>query len=165
MAKRTVKKINLALQGGGAHGAFAWGVVDRLLQDDRIVFDGVCATSAGAMNACALAYGMHLGSLNGRGREQARETLELFWRNIHEAGARYSPVKSGPWTALFGGIENTPGYQFFEFMNRTFSPYQTNPFDFNPLRDVLAKTIDFEELRKCSCLKLFISATNVRTAK
>src|ERR687884_91114 len=81
-----VKSVNLALQGGGAHGAFAWGVLDRIIEDGRIAFEGISATSAGAMNAAVLAYGWTEG-----GRDGAREALASFWRAVSEAGAQYSP--------------------------------------------------------------------------
>lgn len=167
MSKSSPKQkiINLALQGGGAHGAFTWGVLDKLLEDGRVDFEGICGTSAGTMNACALAYGLHKG-----GREKAREVLHDFWWNINQyGGSSYSPFKNNPWEKFmlspnYFGADNF-AYQWMDGFTRMFSPYQTNPFDFNPLRDVLEKTIDFEELRKCSRVKLFISATHVRTGK
>lgn len=156
-----VKTVNLALQGGGAHGAFAWGVLDRLLEDGRIGIEGICATSAGTMNACALAYGLHLG-----GPEKARECLHDFWRALHEAGLRYNPIRKMPWESMLGWDMGTSiSWFLFDGMTRVFSPYQLNPLDFNPLRDVLDETIDFDELQNCSCVKLFISATNVRTGR
>ncbi|MFM1813791.1 MAG: hypothetical protein RLZ98_486 [Pseudomonadota bacterium] len=166
MQQRTgVRRINLALQGGGAHGAFAWGVLDRLLEEESIEIDGICATSAGTMNACAVAYGMHLGSHDGTGREKAREKLASFWHAIHEVGQIYSPIRRMPWHDLFGGIEFSPGWLWFDGLTRMVSPYQSNPFDFNPLREVLARSIDFDQVRACNCVKLFISATNVRTGQ
>ncbi len=165
MSTQQQKTINLALQGGGAHGAFAWGVLDKLLEDGRINVEGLSATSAGTMNACAFAYGRMRG-----GPEKARETLHNFWWNISKAGERYSPVKRMPWEGLFGGNERwkmDSSFSFFMFdsITRLFSPYQLNPFDFNPLRDVLSKVIDFEELNACKCTDLFISATHVKTGK
>ncbi|MCI0654279.1 MAG: patatin-like phospholipase family protein, partial [Methylococcaceae bacterium] len=146
--------MNIALQGGGAHGAFAWGVLDKLLEDGRLAFDGICSCSAGTMNACAMAYGMHLG-----GPEKARECLHDFWYNIHRAGR-------SPWDDVpFARLNQSLRYFLFDSMTRLFSPYQFNPFDINPLRDVLAKSIDFKALRECDCVKLFVSATNVRTGK
>lgn len=159
-----IKTLNLALQGGGAHGAFAWGVLDKLLEDGRLKVEGVCATSAGTMNACAYAYGMMRG-----GPDQARETLHTFWRKIHEAGALYSPVKAMPWENLMSGsgwhMDHSPAFFMFETMTRMFSPYQLNPLDFNPLRDVLSEVVDFEALRACDSTHLFISTTHVRTGK
>ncbi|MDJ0741023.1 MAG: patatin-like phospholipase family protein [Gammaproteobacteria bacterium] len=155
------KTINLALQGGGAHGAFAWGVLDKLLEDGRLGIEGICATSAGTMNACALAYGMHVG-----GSDRAREVLHEFWWNIHRVGQTHNPIKMLPWERMLGlSMENSLAYQYFDSMTRVLSPYQFNPFDINPLRDVLADAIDFEQLKRCECVKLFISATQVKTGK
>jgi NTE family protein len=157
------KLINLALQGGGAHGAFAWGVLDRLLEDGRIGIEAISATSAGAMNAAVLAYGFAVGGADG-----ARAKLEEFWREISRAGELYSPVRSFPWEKWLNGhgMELSPSFALFEAMTRVFSPYQLNPFDFNPLRDVLVRVIDFDQLCRCDdTTKLYISATNVRTGK
>jgi NTE family protein len=157
------KLINLALQGGGAHGAFAWGVLDRLLEDGRIGIEAISATSAGAMNAAVLAYGFAVGGADG-----ARAKLEEFWREISRAGELYSPVRSFPWEKWLNGhsMELSPSFALFEAMTRVFSPYQLNPFDFNPLRDVLVRVIDFDRLCRCDdTTKLYISATNVRTGK
>jgi NTE family protein len=156
----TGKTVNLALQGGGAHGAFAWGAVDRLLEDERISFEGICATSAGAMNAVAMAYGLTTG-----GREGAKQTLAKFWRRVSEASA-WSPLQNpflGPLTQIH--IENSPAFLFFDMMTRLLSPYQFNPLNYNPLRVVLEETIDFERLREQNVVKLFVCATNVRTGK
>ena len=159
------KPVNLALQGGGAHGAFAWGALDRLLEDDRIAVDAISATSAGAMNAVAMAIGMSIG-----GREGARQKLEEFWTAISEAGQLYSPVRPMPWERWLAinhwRNDFSPSFHVFQAMTHLLSPYQLNPFDFNPLRDVLASVIDFERLNVCPlATRLFISATNVRTGK
>lgn len=155
------KKINLALQGGGAHGAYAWGILDVLLEDGRLDIEAITATSAGTMNACALAYGLMQG-----GREKARETLHDFWWNVHKAGQRYNPVQKMPWENMLSwNMDNSIGYFLFDTFTRTFSPYQTNPLNLNPLRDVLAETVDFDALRKCDVTKLFISTTHVETGK
>ena len=154
--------VNLALQGGGAHGAFTWGVLDRLLEDERISIEGISATSAGAMNACVLAYGMTLG-----GREGAKSALTNFWRRISHAAA-FSPVQPTPLDKLMGSrnLEFSPPFLFFDLLTRLLSPYQFNPLNLNPLRRVLLQTVDFEVLRKNRCkVKLFLSATNVRTGK
>lgn len=164
MAKLKQKTINLALQGGGAHGAFTWGVLDKLLEDGRVNFEGISGTSAGTMNACALAYGLHIG-----GYEKAREMLHDFWWNISDYGGAFNPLSN----ASLGAFGMNPAFfnfsaatfPFMDAFTRTFSPYQTNPLDYNVLRDILAKSIDFEELKKCSQVKLFISATHVRTGK
>jgi len=158
----TTYTINLALQGGGAHGAFTWGVLDRLLEDERIEFEGISATSAGAMNACVLAYGMTLG-----GREGARSALANFWRRISHAAAS-SPLQPSPIEKLMGlhNLEFSPNFLFFDLLTRLMSPYQFNPLNLNPLRRVLLQTVDFESLRHSRCkVKLFLSATNVRTGK
>ncbi len=162
MAKNQ-KPINLALQGGGAHGAFAWGVIDRLLEDGRIAIEAISATSAGAMNAAVLAYGFAIGGADG-----ARAKLEEFWHETSRAGELYSPVRSFPWEKWLNGhsMEQSPSFAMFEAMTRVFSPYQLNPFDFNPLRDVLVRVIDFDRLCRCNeTTRLYISATNVRTGK
>lgn len=160
MAK--TKKINLAFQGGGAHGAVSWGVADRLLEDERVEVEAISGASAGAVNAAAVAYGLHKG-----GAEGARETLDALWRSISDVGKYYSPVRANPMKTPFGGADylNDWTYQMFDVMTRTLSPYQFNPFDFNPLRNILEKCIDFESLRHCDVTKLFLSATNVRTGK
>jgi len=162
MKKTNITKIvNLALQGGGAHGAFAWGILDALLEDGRLNIEGLTACSAGTMNALAFAQGMHEG-----GRDGARQKLQDFWWEISKAGAIFSPVHGNPMERYFGGTgENPFAYFMFDTMTRMFSPYQFNPLDFNPLKDVLEKTIDFEKIRACDKLKLFISATNVRSGK
>lgn len=158
---KSQKTVNLALQGGGAHGAFAWGALDKLLEDGRIDIDGICATSAGTMNACALAWGMHKG-----GPDKAREALQDFWQNISRAGQKFSPVQKMPWEKFMPWkADDSLSYFLFDSMTRLFSPYQFNPFDFNPLRDILAESINFDELRECDCVKLFISATHVHSGK
>jgi NTE family protein len=157
-----LKWVNLALQGGGAHGAFAWGVLDRLLEDERIGFDGISATSAGAMNAAVLAYGLAVG-----GREGAKTALANFWRRIAQV-ATMGPLQPTPFDRMTGNLslEGSPAFMLFDLMTRLWSPYQLNPFNFNPLRQVLVDTVDFEALRRSRCpVKLFISATNVRTGK
>jgi NTE family protein len=153
--------VNLALQGGGAHGAFTWGVLDRLLDDERISFEGICATSAGAMNAAVMAYGLTIG-----GREGAKRLLAEYWRRVSET-ARWGPFQPSLFDrfAQRHSIEQSPAYMFFDMMTRLLSPYQFNPFNYNPLRDLLEKTIDFERLRKENVVKLFLCATNVRTGK
>jgi NTE family protein len=155
------KTINLALQGGGAHGAFAWGVLDRLLEDERIAFEGLSATSAGAMNAVVMAYGMTQG-----GREGAKKALMGFWRRVAHAGM-ISPLQP-TWFERAQhnhSLENSPAFVMFDLISRLYSPYQFNPLNYNPLRQVLEESVDFDMLRQKSALKLFLSATNVRTGK
>lgn len=156
-----VKRINLALQGGGAHGAFTWGVLDRLLDDERLAFEGISGTSAGAMNAVVLADGWAR-----NGRAGARVALEQFWRAIADAG-RYSPLAPSPWERWFGGWNygRASLFTWFDIFSRIFSPYQSNPFNLNPLRNVLQKQIDFEVIRRSEDLKLFISTTSVLSGK
>ena len=156
------KTLSLALQGGGAHGAFTWGVLDRLLEDERINFEGVVATSAGAMNAAVLAYGLVEG-----GREGARKALANFWRRVSHAAA-LSPLQPTVIDRLMGNrsLENSMPYLMFDMMTRLLSPYQFNPFSLNPLRDVLEKAVDFGVFKETRCrLKLNLCATNVRTGK
>ncbi|HSD59706.1 MAG TPA: patatin-like phospholipase family protein [Burkholderiales bacterium] len=161
MKFRTRKRINLALQGGGSHGAFTWGVLDRLLEDERIDFEGISGTSAGAMNAVVLAHGLITG-----GRKGAREALAKFWENIANR-VPFDPLQSGfmGQTGLTQGSGLPPVLKAMMGLTRFLSPYQLNPFDVNPLRDIVAASIDFERLRAECRLRLFIAATQVRTGK
>jgi NTE family protein len=162
MAKKPVKRIDLALQGGGAHGAFTWGVLDRILEDDRLEIDGISGTSAGAMNAVVLADGY----AHGGGREGARDALRTFWKSISDA-ARFSPLQRTPLDRMLGRwtLDTSPVYRMFELSANIISPYEANPLDLNPLRDTLDKLVDFDRVRACGAIKLFISATSVRTGK
>jgi NTE family protein len=155
------KPVNVALQGGGSHGAFTWGVLDRLLEDGRSEIAAISGTSAGAMNAVALADGWARG-----GAEGAREQLSEFWKAVARKG-RFSPVQRTPWDMLLGNwsVENSPGYLWFDAVSRVFSPYAANPFNFNPLREVVEREIRFANLRSGGSMKLFISATNVETGR
>ena len=154
------KTLNLALQGGGSHGAFTWGVLDRLLEDGRIKIDGICGTSAGAMNAIVCAYGNMQG-----GPEKARELLQDFWRKVSAAGERFSPLRNSPFDAFFNDTVRNASYAMFETVTRALSPYQLNPLNFNPLREVLEDVVKFEELKTCKEMRVFVCATNVRTGK
>jgi NTE family protein len=155
------RPVNVALQGGGSHGAFTWGVLDRLLEDGRFDIAAISGTSAGAMNAVALADGWAR-----NGAEGARERLSEFWRAIARKG-RFSPVQRTPWDRMFGNwsVENAPGYLWFDAVSRVFSPYAANPFNFNPLHEVIDREIRFENISSGRCMKLFISATNVETGR
>jgi NTE family protein len=156
------KKINLALQGGGAHGAFAWGVLDRILEDGRIEIEGVVGTSAGAMNAAVTAYGLSVG-----GNEGARQTLHAFWKRISDA-AKAGPLRPTWFDKMFrplGSLDTSPGFIFYDALSRVMSPYQLNPGNLNPLKDVLAASIDFEQIHKAQKVKLFICASNVMTGR
>jgi NTE family protein len=163
--KANRKPVNIALQGGGAHGAFAWGVLDRILEDGRLDIEALSATSAGAMNAVVMAYGVSLGGPAG-----ARDKLSEFWTEISRAGELYSPVRTLPWEKWLQAYgfqsEFSPTYHAFQAMTHLFSPYQLNPFNFNPLKDVLLRVVDFEKLSHCNkATRIFLSATNVRTGK
>ena len=155
------KKINLALQGGGAHGAFTWGVLDWLLEDNRFCIDAITGTSAGAMNAVVLASGMEAG-----GEAGARESLEAFWREVSDE-ARFSPIKRSPLDILLGkwSLDLSPSYLYFDVLSRFASPYEFNPLNINPLRDVVDRIVDFDKVHACHSLKLFVAATNVYTGK
>ncbi len=151
------KYINLALQGGGAHGAFTWGVLDRILESERIEIAAISGTSVGAMNAVVLADGIMAG-----GKEGAREALGKFWRAVHEA-AVLSPFQRTPFNMITNNwnLDYSPGYLFSDIYSRLMSPYQSNPLNWNPLKELLTKQVDFERVRSCNKLKLFISATSV----
>jgi NTE family protein len=153
-------RVELALQGGGSHGAFTWGVLDRLLEEDWLSIEGISGTSAGAMNAAVLADGYAAG-----GREGARAALDAFWHNVAEA-ARFSPFQRGPLDVLLGRwtLDHSPLFVALDLTSRLYSPYDLNPTGANPLRAVLEKVIEFERLR-ASPIKLFITATNVRTGR
>ncbi|HVZ43902.1 MAG TPA: patatin-like phospholipase family protein [Ramlibacter sp.] len=157
-----VKTVNLALQGGGAHGAFAWGVLDRMIEDGRIAFEGISATSAGAMNAAVLAWGWTKG-----GRDGARHALTEFWRDVSHTGMQYSPYRGLSWLSQFGmqALDNSFTFALGEMWTRMFSPYELNPANFNPLRSILDRHVDFAALRAGSAIKLFLCATNVETCK
>ena len=156
-----VKRLNLALQGGGAHGAFTWGVLDRLLEDDRIAIDAVSGTSAGAVNGVAMASGLAIG-----GREKARETLASVWKQISLLSV-LSPLQPSPLDRMMGlgNMDFAPGYRILDMLSRLWSPYEFNTLDINPLRSVLDAEVDFEAVRRCSAMKLFVSATNVKRGR
>ncbi|HIP80531.1 MAG TPA: patatin-like phospholipase family protein [Kiloniellaceae bacterium] len=158
---RSVKRINLALQGGGAHGALTWGVLDRLLEDDGIAIEGVTGASAGAVNGAVMAYGLSVG-----GREGARDLLRAVWRRVSEIAAltMMQPSPLDRMTGL-GGMDYAPGYWMLDTLSRVFSPYQFNFFDINPLRDTIHEHVDFEKLRHCKTVRLYVSATNVRRGR
>jgi NTE family protein len=152
---------NLALQGGGTHGAFTWGVLDRLLQEPRFEIEGISATSAGAINAVVLAHGLTVG-----GREGAVAALADFWQRVATTAERsglqtpwYDPARRNR------ALEYSPAFVFFDLMSRVLSPYQLNPCNYNPLEALLQEVVDFEGLRQRCPIKLFLCATNVRTGK
>jgi NTE family protein len=145
---RRLPTLNLALQGGGAHGAFTWGVLDRLLEEERFAVEGISGTSAGALNAVVLASGWLAGA-----RAGARQALETLWREV-AALARFSPLRAGGLTQMAADVTA-----------QLLSPYQLNPLDLNPLRRILEQLVDLERLRAERTLKLFVAATNLRTGR
>ncbi|MEN9499464.1 MAG: hypothetical protein RIS83_1283, partial [Pseudomonadota bacterium] len=158
------KRLSLALQGGGTHGAFTWGAMERLLEDERIELDGLSGTSAGAINGAMVVQG-----LIENGPAGAITALDRFWRSI-AANLAVSPLQALPWEKAMWGHDLTwsIAYRTFDTLSRVLSPYQLNPFpiNYNPLRDALNQSIDFERLREeTKAPRLFVSATSVRTGK
>jgi len=160
MTNREPILIDLALQGGGAHGAFTWGVLDRLLEEPWLTLEGISGTSAGAMNAAILADGVARDGPAG-----ARAALEAFWRKVSDA-ARFSPFQRSPLDILLGRwtLDYSPAFIAMDIMSRLVSPYELNPHGENPLREILAQCIDFGHLSR-SPIKLFVTATNVHTGR
>ena len=155
------RPVCLALQGGGAHGAFQWGVLDRLLEDDRLDVRAVTAASAGAMNGAALITGLEAG-----GAEGARQQLDLLWREVNQSGGRNVFGDSSIWSAAMtpGWLKDTGLWRTGENLALSMSPYQFNPFNLNPLKRVLDTVIDFEAVR-ASSIALFVSATAVKQGR
>lgn len=155
------KLVNLALQGGGSHGAFTWGVLDYFMEDGRVSIEGISGTSAGAMNAAVLAQGYMDDGASG-----AREALEAFWSKVSQL-ALNSPIKRTPLDILTGNwsLDASPAYLMYDLLSRVVSPYEANPLNINPLRDLVESHIDFDKVRACEALKLFIAATNVHSGK
>ncbi len=156
-----IKRINVALQGGGSHGAFTWGVLDGLLEDGRLAIEAISGTSAGAVNAIVMAEGL----MNG-GPDTARAALRRFWKMISVEAAA-SPIQR---TALDLILQNwsldaNPALTALEMMSRVVSPYQFNPLNINPLETLLEREVNFDDVRACECIKLYISATNVQTGR
>ena len=161
MASSNTKPINLALQGGGAHGAFTWGVLDKILEDNRLDIEGISGTSAGAINAVAIADGY-----SRAGNDGAREALENFWTKLSDLG-RFSPIQRNPFSKLSGdwSLDYSPGRMMFDAFTGTFSPYEFNPMNINPLLELIKSEIDFDHVHACQNFELFICATNVRSGK
>ncbi|RFO95672.1 patatin [Rhodoferax lacus] len=171
--------VNLALQGGGSHGAFTWGVLDALLEDGRLGFEGISGTSAGAMNAVAMAHGLaHAeGQSSLAMRESARASLKALWDGVVSMGALQTSLSHAqrvPFDLLFGGLASMAGQQspgqmvsdaLTGFWANSFSPYQTNPLDINPLQDFLERLVDFDRLAAFRGVKVFVLATKVSTGK
>ncbi len=155
------KKINLALQGGGAHGAFTWGVLDSLLADPRIEIEGISGASAGAINAVMLADGLARG-----GPQEARKRLAGIWRAVSSNGDLPEVQRTVTQRLLsFVPYEGSPAQAWFDALSSLWSPYDFNPLNINPLKDLIERFVDFEALRASGGLKLFISATNVFTGR
>ena len=156
-----VKSVNLALQGGGSHGAFTWGVLDKMFEDGRIWIEAVSGTSAGAMNAVVASQGMFDG-----GGEGARVALEKFWSLVSEAG-QASPIKPSPFDRMTRNwsLDMSPGYVWMDLLSRLASPYDLNPLRINPLRELVKGFVDFDKVRNCGEMPIFISATNVETGR
>ena len=152
--------IDLALQGGGSHGAFTWGVLDRLLEEPHLRIAAISGTSAGAMNAAVLADGWTQG-----GPEGARAALDSYWRRVARTGA-FSLLQRSPLDRAMGrwALDTSPAYILMDLLSRMLSPYDLNPLGFNPLRDILAASVDFDRLSR-SPIKLYVTATNVRTGR
>jgi NTE family protein len=144
-ANTGIKRINLALQGGGSHGAYAWGIMDSMLEDGRIEIEGISGTSAGSVNAVVFAYGYML-----NGPQGAREMMASFWKRLSDSRA---------------GFATPEAFKAFKMFTGTMSPYQWNPLNWNPFRKTLEETVDFDALRKSKAIKLFLAATNVETGK
>ncbi|MCX5578402.1 patatin-like phospholipase family protein [Kaistia terrae] len=157
---KQTRLIDLALQGGGAHGAFTWGVLDRLLEEPWLKIEAVSGTSAGAMNAVVMISGFAID-----GAEGARHALHDFWERVAKAGAM-SPIQRNPIDKVMGNwsLDSSPAFIAMDLMARMFSPYDLNPMGYNPLTDILAESVDFERLAKAP-IKIFVTATNVRTGR
>ena len=161
-SSKKVKPLNLALQGGGAHGAFTWGALDRLFDDDSILVEAITGTSAGAMNGACIAYGLAVG-----GRKKAKEVLGAFWQGVatNKFGG-FKPQNSfNNLTEHMQLDTSTVPLMALDYFTRIFSPYQFNPLNVNPLRDLLDGLVDFEAISQSKTLKFFVNATNVLTGK
>jgi len=156
LTHRDTRAMNLGLQGGGAHGAFTWGVLDYLLEDGRVRLEGISGTSAGAMNAVVLAHG-----LVQDGRDGARNALRAFWNAVGDS----MPFELATNGAVGQPMSLAPGLNALLQFTQYFSPEQLNPFDINPLRDILSRQVDFSGLRAHSPVKLFVAATNAKSGK
>jgi len=152
--------VDLALQGGGSHGAFTWGVLDRLLEEPWLKIEAISGTSAGAMNAAVLVSGHMQG-----GPEAARAALDAYWARVAEA-ATFSPFQRSPLDRLLDRwtLDSSPAYVVMDLLSRVVSPYNLNPFGHNPISAILNESIDFAHLSEAS-IKLFITATNVHTGR
>jgi NTE family protein len=157
MSKNKAVKINLALQGGGSHGAFEWGVLDRLLAEDQLIIEGISATSGGAVNAAVFIDGFMKD-----GKKGAQEALAAFWQELSNRQV-FSPLRRTQAERLLNGwnLNQSFGYRMLDSLLRVFSPYDLNPINYNPLQEILSERLNFENLQACSLIKLFITATRV----
>jgi NTE family protein len=160
-SQKSPKKIALALQGGGTHGAFTWGVLDAFLEDERFEIEGLSGTSAGGLNAVALIQG-HMQD----GREGARRELRRLWTAVGDM-AQLSPFKNMPFQDFLGNynLDNTPGYTFMGLLETLFSPYEFNPLNINFFKAFVENFFDCEALRSYQKIKLFLCATQVSSGK
>jgi len=160
-APKGKKRINLALQGGGALGAFTWGVLDHLLDDGRLAIEGISGASAGAVNAILLADGLARG-----GPDEARKRLADFWR-ASSLGGNLPDLQRRAVDRLFSflPLEDTPMGIWFNALSRYLSPYDLNPLNINPLKDLIERFVDFEAVRASQDFRLYVSATNVKTGQ
>jgi len=160
-AAPAAKRINLALQGGGAHGAFTWGVLEQILSDERLIIEGVSGTSAGAVNAVMLVDGLIRG-----GRAEAQKRLADFWRAVSSTGNLPTLQRTVTERLLsFTPLEGASVQAWMNAMSRYFSPYDINPLNINPLKDLIERFVDFEKLRANTEFQLFVSATNVHSGR
>ena len=159
-ASRDPVLVDLALQGGGSHGAYTWGVLDRLLEEPWLNIEALSGTSAGAMNAAVLVTGHMQG-----GAEGARAALDAYWERVSDA-AKFSPLQRSPIDRLMNRwtLDTSPAYLAMDLMSRVVSPYNLNPLGLNPIESILAKSVDFAHLAEAP-IKLFITATNVHTGR
>jgi NTE family protein len=159
-AEREPVLVDFALQGGGSHGAFTWGVLDRMLEEPWLKIEAISGTSAGAMNAAVLVSGHMQG-----GAEGARAALDAYWKRVADA-AKFSPIQRSPIDRMMNRwtLDTSPGYLALDLMSRVVSPYALNPLGINPISSILAESIDFAQLAEAS-IKLFITATNVHTGR
>jgi len=157
----TGKHINLALQGGGSHGAFTWGVLDALIEDGRLIFEAISGTSAGAINAAILLQGWARGGPAG-----ARQALRDFWTELGSYSVA-SPIQRTPLDRLQGNwnLDDSPAALWADLIQRTLTPWQRNPLNYDPLRNLLREHFDQEAVRACHEIKVFVAATNVQTGK
>lgn len=155
------KKIAIGLQGGGSHGAFSWGVLDAIFADERIDIIGLSGTSAGGMNAAAALQGF-----NKNGRQGARDELRRFWKMVHSRSSNL-PMPTNSFQSIMGNysLRGSPMYAWVNMLRDFYSPYETNPLDINPLKNIVHDFFDFDILHKSSKMKIFLCATHVKSGK